>query len=420
MTLDYTLGGALSRDCPWYVERREDQLVFDQLVQGNTCYVLTSHQMGKSSLVVRLVDRLRQVGLRSVAIDLAAFGRELTPTQWYHALAQRVGQQLQLEDAFDACWASHRTLAPAERFLQALEQIAFTAVHDRLIIFIDEIDLLGSLPFSSDRFLQTVHGAAASAHRLEPNERRVGFCLLGTVAPADLWQKPEHIACDLGQVVLLCDFARDNLRPLTGALARQLLQTPEICWLDQLYTPNFIIDKILDRVFYWTNGHPYLTQVLGCAATGLVVRHLSNGVDVLAVQCYDLVDCCCEQLFTSSEASRQDAHLLWIRHRLLHSDLNASQILDSQQLNIGLHRRLSEDDHAQRWRTSGIVRLRQGNIEWRNRIYERVFGGRSFRNDGDLNVPSRRSLAATTPELRQAHNSPLSFLGPTLQNALYS
>lgn len=58
----YVTGGTLPRDAPSYVTRRADDELLDGLRAGRFCYVLTSRQMGKSSLMVRTATRLRQEG----------------------------------------------------------------------------------------------------------------------------------------------------------------------------------------------------------------------------------------------------------------------------------------------------------------------------------------------------------------------
>jgi len=44
----YVTGGTLRPDAPSYVERQADLDLFEGLLKGEFCYVLTSRQMGKS------------------------------------------------------------------------------------------------------------------------------------------------------------------------------------------------------------------------------------------------------------------------------------------------------------------------------------------------------------------------------------
>src|ERR1043165_8810828 len=66
----YVTGGTLRRDAPSYVPRQADQDLYEGLRQGKFCYVLTSRQMGKSSLMVRTAARLREEGATVAILDL--------------------------------------------------------------------------------------------------------------------------------------------------------------------------------------------------------------------------------------------------------------------------------------------------------------------------------------------------------------
>ena len=81
----YVTGGTLRHDAPSYVERRADRDLCEGLLACEFCYVLTSRQMGKSSLMVRTVKRLRNQGVSVAVLDLTAIGQNLSLEQWYTA-----------------------------------------------------------------------------------------------------------------------------------------------------------------------------------------------------------------------------------------------------------------------------------------------------------------------------------------------
>ncbi|MEM6353197.1 MAG: hypothetical protein AAF766_20780, partial [Cyanobacteria bacterium P01_D01_bin.14] len=66
----YTTGGTVQAGGGIYLSRRADDELLQLCREGQFAYVLTSRQMGKSSLMVQTAERLEEEGITSIIIDL--------------------------------------------------------------------------------------------------------------------------------------------------------------------------------------------------------------------------------------------------------------------------------------------------------------------------------------------------------------
>jgi WD40 repeat protein len=124
---------------------------------------------------------------------------------------------------------------------------------------------------------------------------------------------------------------------------------------------------LLKRILYWTGGHPYLTQRL-CLAIA-ENRNAGSNADV---------DRLCADLFLSSRAHERDDNLLFVRERMLRSEMDLAGLLD---LFRRIRRKKPVGDDGMNplvsaLELSGITRAEKGLLKVRNRIYAHVFDER--------------------------------------------
>ncbi|HET7697153.1 MAG TPA: AAA-like domain-containing protein [Vicinamibacterales bacterium] len=344
----FVTGGALASDAPSYVVRDADAELLEALIAGEFCYVLTARQMGKSSLMVRTVAELRKNGIDAAVVDLTAIGLHVTVEQWYRGLLTEVGEQLGMESAVDAAWSALRDLPPTQRWLKVLRDLLVIPRPRPLAIFVDEIDVVRSLPFRTDDFFAGIREIFNRRAR-QPAMRRLSFCLLGVAAPTDLIADPTLTPFNIGRRIELADFTPTEAVVLAAGLGR----------------PPDAARALLARIGYWTGAHPYLTQRL-CLA---IARDPSvrNDADV---------DRCCQQLFLSPHAAERDDNLIFVREHLLTQDALRTPLLDLYASVLRGDGRGGDDrvnPVVSALRLSGIVRADGDRLRVRNEIYARVF-----------------------------------------------
>lgn len=343
-TAFFVTGGTVPPNAPSYVERQADKDLLSHLLAGEYCFVLNTRQMGKSSLSARTITRLSERGVRTVFLDLTKVGgQNATPDQWYIGLLSEAGRSLGLRKEFLAFWKEHQAFSPMDRFFGALRQIALPQIEQPIVIFVDEIDAVRSLPFPTDEFFAAVR--ACANERIETEAmKRLTFCLLGVATPADLISDTRMSPFNIGQRIKLTDFTPAEAAPLAQGMAGG--------------------KAVLERVLYWTGGHPYLTQRL-CRA---ISEQASTGTP-------SDVDRLCDALFLSRSARDSDDNLAFVRNRLIRSEADIASLLDLyRQVRSG--KKVKDDetnDLCAILKLSGVAKAEGDYLAVRNRIYDRVF-----------------------------------------------
>lgn len=242
-TQQFQVGGAV-RQGAFYISRAADDELPAALLDGEFCYVLAPRQIGKSSLRVRTKQRLAQAGVRCVTIDLTTIGsRDSTVEQWYFGVVYELSQQLGL-DSPDSFWQQHALISPLHRLSHYLRWEVLKRITDPVVIFIDELDaLLSQQTVSRDDFFAAVR-AYYNARADDRAYKRLTFCLIGVALPGDLIADETRTPFNIGCSISLNDFTREELNEFIPGLS-SISRDPAV---------------LLDSVFSWTSGHPYMTQ----------------------------------------------------------------------------------------------------------------------------------------------------------------
>ncbi|MEG3833480.1 AAA-like domain-containing protein [Microcoleus sp. MON2_D6] len=351
----YQVGGSLTNNAPNYVKRQADDDLYNGLKAGEFCYVLNSRQMGKSSLQVRTIQRLRNEGIACAAIDISEIGnRGVTPEQWYAGLLRILENNFNLSDIVNVrtWWRDRNFLTPVQRLSEFIETVLLPNISSNIVIFIDEIDSILALDFPADDFLALIR----SCYNKRANNSefdRLTWALLGVASPTDLCREQNatsNTPFNIGKAIELTGFDETEAQPLAAGLAELTDSSQEV----------------LREVLYWTGGQPFLTQKL-CKLLFENAELVQNSKEwVEKVVRLKIVE--------NWETQDVPEHLSTIRDRLFKENQRIVR-------RLGLYQQILEqteivpDGSAEQMelRLSGLIVKRGEKLTISNPIYEAVF-----------------------------------------------
>ncbi len=235
--------GTMDPESGFYVERDCDAIARRTIArQGVTITIKGPRQMGKSSLLMRVIEAALQAEKRVVFIDFQLFDQDLLndADRFYRLFCTSLSEQLDLEDRSEDFWQQQG--GNNQRCSRYLQSYLLPQVGGPLLLAMDEVDRLFDAEFRSDFFsmLRSWHN-----NRALPMARiwkQLDLALVTATEPYHLIANLNQSPFNVGEVISLCDFSPGQVANLN-----QLHGTPLNPSQEEL-------------VINLLNGHPYLVR----------------------------------------------------------------------------------------------------------------------------------------------------------------
>jgi WD40 repeat protein/subtilisin-like proprotein convertase family protein len=240
----YVVGGPVQPDRSCYVERTADAELEEAIRARRLCCVLGARGIGKSSLMHRIVRKLKDSRELAVVVDLVQLGvlaERGADRGWALAFAERVVRELGIKTDLGGWWRASELEEP-ERLVEFFWRIVLTNTTAPITVFVDGLGAAAD-PSLVPELLAVVEGCYGR-RSADPDFGRLTFVLVGSASRRALAGNERSSPFATAALIELADFSATE----SYTLALGFEGEPELA------------QALMDRVHGWTGGHPYLTQ----------------------------------------------------------------------------------------------------------------------------------------------------------------
>lgn len=347
----YRVGGSLGFNHPTYIERKTDNDFYESLKAGHFCHVFSSRQMGKSSLALQVIQRLRNEGYACAFLSLDAIGTTENADEWYYTMIEYIAEELNLSYNIQTWWNEYSSITSIRRFKKFIDTVLLKEIENNIIIFIDEIDTTRRLKFNTDDFFIFVR-ACYNYRTTQPKYQRLTFAFFGVATPSELIKDQNSTPFNIGKTIYLEGFKLHEVEPLQQGLINKTIH------------PKLILKEILK----WTGGQPFLTQKL-CQ----LVAESTESIELYQESEF-IEKLTKERIINNWENQDHPQHLRTISNYILNDEIKRASLLGLYQKILDKGEIIANNSPEQsELQLSGLVVNEDGKLKIYNKIYAQVF-----------------------------------------------
>ncbi|MEM9092897.1 MAG: AAA-like domain-containing protein [Cyanobacteria bacterium P01_F01_bin.53] len=233
--------GTMEVASDFYVARPADEIALETICRpGATITIKGPRQMGKSSLLNRVMAKAVDAGKQVAFLDFQLFDREALQNAdaFYQQFCYWLTDELEIEDCFEEYW--NKPLGSTQRCTRYVGRHILKAIDEPLVLAMDEVERMFDTPFRNDFFsmLRSWHNQRAT----KKIWKTLDLALVTSTEPYQLIDDLNQSPFNVGQVLRLEDFSAEQVHGLNVSHGEVLTGKEE--------------QQLMDLV----NGHPYLVR----------------------------------------------------------------------------------------------------------------------------------------------------------------
>ena len=206
-------GGTIDPQSTFYVERPSDHTALAAIErQGVTISIKAPRQMGKSSLLMRIMDVATRQGKRVALLDFQLFEKTaLTAANtFFHQFCSWLTLEVDVEDRLNDYWQA--PLGNTQRCTRYMGRHLLPQLGRSLVLALDEVETIFDTDFRDDFFgmLRSWHNSRASA----PIWKQLDLALVSSTEPYQLIGNLNQSPFNVGTQIELMDFTPEQVADL--------------------------------------------------------------------------------------------------------------------------------------------------------------------------------------------------------------